>query len=176
MTHDRDAMEWRPCPGFPDYIISEYGDIIRTTSCRQSPSGREITQKVTYAGYLDVGLSISGKQYYRRVNRLVCEAWHGPPPSPKSHACHTDGVRTNNHYSNLRWASCAENHQDKHQHGTWMCGSKHPLAKLTEELVATIKRRLLQGDSATILSTLYGVPKSKISSIKHGRSWKHVVV
>lgn len=42
----------------------------------------------------------------RRVHRLVAEAFLGPPPTPRHCLInHKDGVKTNNHVTNLEYAT-----------------------------------------------------------------------
>lgn len=148
---------------------------MRATTCNQQPAGKVISQKMTQAGYMEVGLVRDKKQWYRRVNRLVCEAWHGTPVGGL-HACHIDGSRTNNHFSNLRWGTQAENEADKVLHGTAIVGSMHPLAKLTEQQVVIIKRKLRAGERGSDIARAMRISTSKVSEIKHGRSWKHVQI
>jgi len=60
-------------------------------------------------------------QAYRRVwinrasylsDRLVCTAWHGPPPTPKhTRVKHKDFDPSNNTPANLEWATPGENKQ-----------------------------------------------------------------
>lgn len=54
--------------------------------------------------------TIKGPQ--RKVHRLVCEAFHGPPPPGKDQVRHLDGDPSNNHPANLRWGTAKENYSD----------------------------------------------------------------
>lgn len=56
------------------------------------------------------------------------------------------------------------------------CGSKCYLAKLTEDQVKEIKISLTLGVSGTELSRKYNVAKTQISAIKHGKTWRHVII
>lgn len=53
----------------------------------------------------------------RLVHTLVLAAFVGERP-PGLHGCHNDGNNENNHVSNLRWDTPAENMHDKVRHGT----------------------------------------------------------
>lgn len=57
-------------------------------------------------GYMKVHL---GRRRQVRVHRLVCEAFHGPPPEVTYHADHIDTDPTNNAATNLRWLSPSMN-------------------------------------------------------------------
>jgi hypothetical protein len=49
------------------------------------------------------------KKKHYKVARLVCEAFHGPPPFPRAVAMHTDENSRNNFPSNLKWGTQKEN-------------------------------------------------------------------
>src|SRR5699024_6464865 len=57
------------------------------------------------------------------VHRLVLEAFVGPCPDGME-ACHWDDDKTNNHVSNLRWATQSDNMHDRVRNG------RHQLASL----------------------------------------------
>lgn len=50
-------------------------------------------------------------------------------------------------------------------------GSQHPMAKLTDAVVAEIRRRLAAGDRGAALAREYGMSRSMISKIKLGQAW-----
>lgn len=53
-------------------------------------------------------------------------------------------------------------------------GSKHPMAKLTEEQVLMIRKRLENGDKGCDLASEYNVHNMTISQIKLRKKWKHI--
>lgn len=55
-------------------------------------------------------------------------------------------------------------------------GSKHGNAKLNEVQVREIKIKLLEGIRVTDLGKQYNVKKENISSIKNGKTWKHIII
>jgi hypothetical protein len=59
-------------------------------------------------------LKVNGGTYY--FHRLVCTAWHGPPPTPEHRVTHKDSDPSNSQPDNLEWATISENIQ--HSHGT----------------------------------------------------------
>lgn len=44
-----------------------------------------------------------------KVHRLICEAFHGPPPEGKTYVLHLDEDAHNNKPENLKWGSQKEN-------------------------------------------------------------------
>jgi hypothetical protein len=59
-------------------------------------------------GYLYINLRKDNKTKFRRVHRLVAEAFL-PNPENKTDVDHIDRVRDNNTLDNLRWATRSEN-------------------------------------------------------------------
>ena len=71
------------------------------------------------SGYLRV--RICGEDVY--VHRVVALAFRGPPPSEDAwQVHHKDGDRSNNHVTNLEYATCSQNHYYSHASGTRRCG------------------------------------------------------
>lgn len=193
--------EWRIVSEFPDYAVSDLGQVKRIAPARTSAAGRVLKQN-TIHGYRYVGLCKDGAVYSRRVNRLVCIAFHGDPPTPEHHAAHGDNDRANNVLSNLRWATCSENMLDKRAHGTAPFGDRngarlyperlargprngkhtkpectprgerHHASRLKASDVLAIRR---DGRSRRKIADAYGVSKCAIDGIKTGKTWGHVV-
>lgn len=61
--------EFKPIPGFPNYLISNYGYVLN------EKFGREMTLSPTMWGDLTVGLTHNNKTKTFRVHRLVAEAF-----------------------------------------------------------------------------------------------------
>ena len=100
-------MLWKIIPGYADYFeISEYGDI-------------RSKRKDNYATWLDKDgykrIKIKGDHW--GIHQLVCKVFNGEPPAPGLVVNHKDGNRTNNHYSNLEWATQKENVQHSIKYG-----------------------------------------------------------
>ena len=97
---------WKDVPGCPGYEVSNLAGV------RTKPRIlRAWDHKNTYQ-YIGTG----GKRW--ALHRLVCEAFHGPPPLDGMVAAHGDGDPANNNADNLRWATYAENNRDAQRHGT----------------------------------------------------------
>lgn len=167
-------MEWRPAPNFPDHEVSEYGDVRRVTDGRGLKAGVVLTG-YSHHGYRMYTLSKDGAKVNVFAHRLVCEAWHGEPDPMRPMVAHWDGSKNNNHYSNLRWASCKENHADRVRHGTDPTGSRNGRAVLSEDDVRSI-RRIYKGERGQIadLSRQYGVSRRAVSLIVTNKNWAGV--
>ncbi|MBN9517401.1 HNH endonuclease [bacterium] len=97
------------------------------------------------------------------VARLVCTAFHGPPPSPAFVAGHRNDILSDNRAENLYW-------RPPSQH----VGEGNPVAKLREQDVVEMRRRSRAGETYTALAARYGVAISTVYAAVVGRTWKHV--
>lgn len=194
------CVEWRQVARFPDYEVSSDGQVKRAIRRHNSLAGRLLVQ-ATIHGYRYVYLTKDGRVSACRVNRLICEAFHGPAPSKDHHAAHNDGIRANNSAANLRWATSSENMLDKRAHGTMPTGDRngarlhperlarglrngkhtkpeatprgerHHSSRLTEEQVRQIR---VDGRPRRQIAAAYNVSKCAIDGIKTGKTWRHV--
>jgi hypothetical protein len=115
------------------------------------------------------------KARYIKVHTLVLMVFVGPCPDGME-CRHLNGDSTDNRLTNLCWGTPKKNTQDRWDHGTMFCGSKHPWAILNEDQVREIKCKLRDGERIKDVAVTYGVRPDVISAIKHGKSWKHVKV
>jgi hypothetical protein len=115
---------WLPVVGYEgSYEVSSLGrvrSIDRTVTFRDGRHkfcpGTELRQKIN-RGYRIVGLTKASFTKTWCVHRLVCEAFHGPKPSPDSVIRHLNGDRFYNQPQNLTWGTPAENTADMIRHG-----------------------------------------------------------
>lgn len=172
--------KWKAIPSFPAYDVSEYGDVRR--------GDKQLSKHIIWSGYMRVSLSVGGKSIGKPIHHLVAEAFIGPRPDGL-HVCHNDGNKTNNHYSNLRYATPKENIADKVKHGTVSSGRKngmntkphrrprgerHGSAKLSLDQVIEIKEQMAswKWGLGAKLAQQYGVSERTISLIRHGEIWR----
>lgn len=165
---------WRKIAEFPDYSVSDQGRIRRDKAGCGARVGRILKYNPTTTGYLMVQLFKDSRPHPQLVSRLVAKAFIGEPPEGKTDAAHADGDKSNNYVANLRWATRRENETDKFRHGTDSAGSKNGMAKLDEQKVRWIKRRLSAGESYKDIAAVFGVNRASINYIAIGRTWKHV--
>lgn len=162
--------------GFPGYRIDQDGSLwTRLTRGGHKPRSlgnvwRKRKPGVDVWGYLYVHLYRNGKGYHRKIHHLVLEAFVGPRP-PGLEACHNNGITSDCRLSNLRWDTKANNVLDKIKHGVTVRGTKQPKAKLTDDDVREIRRRLKTGETSRSIGAAFGVARSTIRNIKAGYSW-----
>jgi hypothetical protein len=152
-------------------MISDMGRCRRISAARGTRPGRTLNPCVNpTTGYASYSLSVKQVATRLYVHRLVLEACVGPCP-PGMEGTHINGDRRDNRLDNLRWATHAENIQDKDRHGTTVRGSGMPNAKLTESDVVTIRA---SSETHQVLADRYGVSRPGISRIRSRAIWKHV--
>lgn len=171
-------MIWIDIPGWETrYQVSEFGDVrskdmaVRakgnSTAIRK---GRKLVPVCKANGYLCVTLTDGKNRPQVSLHRLVARAFIGECPLGL-HVLHTDGNKLNNHYSNLRYGTPADNIADTLRHGRRLRGATHPKAKLNDDSVNHIRNS--NRDNA-VLADMYGVTREHIYAIRSYRAWKHI--
>lgn len=92
---------WSPIPSERGYEASSLGEI------RNIETGRIYSQSVSSEGYLSLAIYAKGKRKWRRVHRLVAEAFYGPAVGREVN--HKNGIKTDNRVENLEWCTKSEN-------------------------------------------------------------------
>jgi hypothetical protein len=174
----RAAELWAPVPGYEGlYDVSSYGRVRRSSKSRMAPAGHVLKPHVTRDGYLRYGLCKRRRYWHVKAHRLVALAFLGPPPFPGAHVAHFDGNKRNNHVSNLRWATPKENEADKRRHGRVggaRPGERHPMAKLTTDVVKEMRRLAASGMSFKAVAGRFGVANLTAYDAIVGTTWKTV--
>ena len=170
------ALEmWLPIPGYDGiYEVSTEGRV------RSFHSGAGRILKPLLAGSpwdlrKHVNLSLSGVVRKRKISQLVLEAFVGPRPSPKHHACHKNDNRFDDRLVNLRWDTALGNMADRIENGTSGKGASNPRARLSKENVLEITKRLDAGERQQKLADDFGVGQPHISRIKLKQAWDSVL-
>lgn len=167
---------WRAIPGFVGiYDASDAGEVRRVGRSRGTRLG-VLKPYRRPDGYLYATLRRDGRSHTIGVNRLVCLAFHGEPPTSEHEAAHRNGQRGDNRASNLAWLSPVENMADQVAHGTRVAGERNGAAKLTASDVAEIRARLATGSATqTAIAAEFGVSQSHVSEIASGRKWRSLI-
>jgi hypothetical protein len=164
-------MEWRKSL-HPEYEVSEDGKMRATTDRYRRPSGT-IIKGSQNKGYIQYNLTAPGESgrgssrigYY--AHTLVLNAFIGPRPSNKTQCAHYDGDPGNNHFRNLRWATAAENTEDRVRHGNIYAGHR----KLQAEQVKSMRRMRREGASYDTIMAEFPVSKGNLSAVINRKTW-----
>jgi hypothetical protein len=151
---------WIPIPNHPNYEISSLGRVRRGEYIKSLIPDRN--------GYHRVSLTTNGIEKLYRVARLVCEAFHGPPPTNQHWALHRDDNNTNDQKDNLYWGIAQDNSNDRAKNGN------NPNTKLDWNKVREIRRRVAAGEKPFAIQGEYGISNSTIHSIVHNKSWREI--
>lgn len=151
--------QWRPVAGFP-YEVSSLGRVRRY-------GGRPLKPRPRAHGYLYVCLSIGGTHYDRHISRLVCAAFHGPPPMADAHADHIDTNRQNNVATNLQWLSPQANRARR----VPLRGELNPGARLT---AAVVRRIRAATGTCSAVGEVFGISRGTVWDIRSGKTWAHL--
>jgi len=163
------AMEWRDSI-IPDYEVSEYGDLRLLKNKSNLLAGKILKGRIKPEGYREYHVHADGIRVYFSAHRLVLSAFIGPPPTPQHQCAHWDGDPTNNHYTNLRWATPSENSADRVRHGRHLTGHR----KFTAEEVLNMRELRDGGKSYSYIRQKYKVSKGNLSAIINRDTWKHI--
>ena len=114
-----DDEEYRDVIGYPDYEVSNYGNV------RKKSNDRFLKGSISDHGYHMVTMTDENHHTrLRPIHRIEAEAFLDNGGIQGLQVNHKDGVKTNNKLSNLEWCTPSENIQHAHDHG---------LIKYTEE-------------------------------------------
>lgn len=159
---------WYKIKGFESYEITKCGRIRR--------GKQEKSLWLCRNGYLYVDLWKGNSVTKMALHRILALVFLPPPETPEHcYVAHNDGDKLNNTLENLRWATPAENVDDKRKHGTHSMGAQNPQAKLDEAKIHTIKNKIAKpGVTQKQIAGEFGVSRQTISDIITGKTWGHV--
>lgn len=169
MADAHSTESWRPVDGWPQYEVSDFGNIrhIRT----RKPVGQWLNDQ----GYAIARFSQPRKMV--RVHRLVAAAFV-PNPEGRPEVNHLDGQKANNVAHNLEWVTSRGNREHAWAIGLRdrsdlpiKRGESNPQAKLTVVLVDQARKRHAAGETIKGLAREYGVHSKTMRSAIRGETW-----
>lgn len=99
---------------YGQYYVTEEGDVY-SFNYKQTGKIQKLIPKKDGHGYLCVALCKEGKVVYKKIHRLVAQAFI-PNPENKRTINHINGVRSDNRVENLEWATDSENNKHAFKH------------------------------------------------------------
>lgn len=164
--------EWRLAPGFPDYEVSSLGRVRRRTDAPTggTRAGHILSPCPRGRGYLAVTFYRNGKRPQPYVHRMVCEAFHGPPPSPEHQAAHLNGKKTDNRSANLRWKLPVANIADTRDHGTMVTGERSNFARFSDREIERVFALAAVGWSRRAIADELGMTPDYVTRLLNGKA------
>lgn len=142
------------------YILFEDGTI------QSGTTGGFLSLKPDSSGYPACNLWDGSRYHKCRVHSLMAKHFL-PNPTNKRTVNHIDGNKTNNHLSNLEWATDAENLQHAHDNIPRKSTRKLSFGDIEDILFST--------EEATNLAHKYSTSSQHIRSIRRGKYIKEYI-
>jgi hypothetical protein len=146
------------------YMVTRNGAVISLSNWR-GYGARLLSAFPNSHGYPAVKVKLpDGKTRKMLIHREVCEAFHGPKPSPLHEVRHLNGDRSDNRPDNLSWGTRSENAKDRMSHGTdagarngqssahKISGERSPRTRLSNHDAQVIRERAAAGEGAKSIS------------------------
>lgn len=179
---------WFDVPQYDDrYQIEQSGQVRSKRRHVNSPIcggkrliGGRVLKPQLVKGYPAIQAMINGVRRTIYVHRMLAETFI---PNPEGKPCinHIDGNKANNAIDNLEWCTHQENMDHAYRNGLVQPVQSGPgemsgAAKLCNEKVRVIKRRLKAGHRQSDIAQDYGVAKGTIGFIARGETWSHITI
>lgn len=169
---------WKAIPGYPDYEVSERGEVRSYLFPGNSKQTRLANPRImgsgtSHNGYRTVALKNpnGGKAQTKTVHRLVLLTFVGPCPEG-TEACHLNGNRLDNRLVNLKWDTHRNNENHKRAHGTWFARRSNTTLEAWQ--AAETKYLVTRGITQAKVARLFGVSRQIISDICRGHTWSDI--
>lgn len=175
---------WKPVKGYEDYYeVSNHGEVrtieryVELPTYKYLKKQKILTQFTDGKGYMHVKLyDGKGNPKSITVHRIVALTFLEKPDNCIE-VNHVDYVKNNNHVSNLKWSTRAENvkHAYLARDPKTYKGSGNKNSKLTEEQVIQMREEYKTGKfTYKQLAEKYLVGTTLVGYIVKNQVWKHV--
>jgi hypothetical protein len=125
-------------------------------------------------GYIRIGARCVGRRV-EFVHRVAWRLHHGVIPT-HHFVCHRCDNPPCCNPAHLFLGTTQDNTADRDQKQRQSRGEVHPKAKLTDELVRSIRRRAASGETGNAIAVELGLERNTIYALLRGKTWKHVEV
>lgn len=170
---------WRPVPYAPFdrvYAVSCRGRVKRSILYRNSnrATGGILKRHYDDHGYARATMTANGRRKNAAVHKMVALAFLSPPAPGQTDARHLNGNPRDCTVANLAWGTHRENGQDMVNHDRSTRGARNRHAKLTDDIIRTIRADAARGELRQEIAAHYGITPSNVGYIVARKTWKHV--
>lgn len=160
--------------GTDGYMISSIGRIKSTKQCR-TEGERFLSINIGNHGYCVCQIRVNGLRKTLSIHRLVAQSFLANPDN-KPCVNHKNGIKTDNRVRNLEWTTYSENNKHARDKKLWYppSGERSAKAKLTNDQVREIRKRLTKGERYNKIAKDYGVSRRITLAIKNNKTYKNV--
>ena len=169
---------WQPVLGWEGFYEVSYKGELRSVDRRVTYSNG--SERIVHGqpkkihhdryGYARASLCRPGHSVTAQMHVLVCEAFHGPRPSPEAEVCHANDNRSDNRAENLSWGTRQSNAAEMAERNR-VKGEKHPRAQITAFQAFMIQTTPHTRGNGPALAKALGVSLAVIHGIWIGRNW-----
>lgn len=149
MCNEQVEEVWKDIPNFEEYYQASTIGRIRSkdryTNYKNNGTlalrkGKLLSPKTTNKGYLEVGLTVNGKLYHKRVHQLIALTFI-PNPNNFTQINHINENKTDNRVENLEWCTAKQNVEAYHESRTliYQYSSKGELIKVWNSITKAAK-------------------------------------
>lgn len=174
-------------PGYEGlYAVTDSGEVWSYPKTWTDTLGREYSRPGAYlkhqkhtGGYRCVRLKNDDGYKQHFVHRLVAASYIENPYRLKE-VNHIDCDKTNNHVSNLEWASRRQNTDHALAYGRYAGpnsprnGSEHPGTHLTDMDVKIIRYLYIRGVPVSKMMDIFFIAKTTLHQIVRRETWTHL--
>lgn len=176
-----DIEIWKDIPEFEGlYQISNYGKVKSldryiedSFNGKRFRKGKYLSPGNNGTGYLFINLWKNNKQHRFYIHRLVCLLFK-EDYDIKLDINHKDGIKKNNHHSNLECVTPSENMYHSYNNNLHKSGENHVNSKLLNSDIETIIEMLSNNIPQNIIANKFNVSQQLISNINTNKR-KNVV-
>jgi len=167
--------QWKDVTGFEGmYQVSNFGNVKSIPSTDSKRLGKILSPGKGKYGHCGIQLYKNGKKYKALVHRLV--AIHFISPAPEGcEVNHIDFDPTNNHVSNLEWATHQQNIYHSRHRLANKKGEECTHSKVTEQDVIAMRAEYAAGGISFVkLAKKYNVCPQQCHRIIRRERWAHI--
>lgn len=157
------SEEWRKIDGYPNYSVSNFGQV-------RNDKTNKILIPNTCRPYKRIILCNKGVLRTMQIHRLVALSFLKQDPFKlRNQVNHKDLNKFNNHLSNLEWVTGKENSQHAIINNRTTIGERHGRCKLSDNDILKIKELRASGLKVLAIANIYNVSHQHISGICRGK-------